>query len=88
MGHFVSSLREQEKRYRRDSRGDKRGRGGGGGGGERERGTGMKGKVQKKYKHSPLPLPASGTTGLAQCKPISVGRPSDATYKTPSPHPL
>ena len=40
MGHFVLSLREREKRDRRDSRGDERDR--------EERGIGMTVKKQKK----------------------------------------
>ena len=40
-GHFVSSPREREKRYRRDSRRDERE-------GQEERGTGVKVKKQKK----------------------------------------
>ena len=51
-----------------------------------ERGTGMKVKKQKNKKTFPLypyvlPLPATRLAGLANCKPISVGRPSEVTSR-------
>ena len=81
MGHFVSSPREREKRDRRDSRGD-----------ERE-GQGRKRKMNEseeteEIKTSPLCLYLlQGHQALSNCKPISVGRPGNASYTTPLPHP-
>ena len=54
--HFVSSPREREKRYRRDSRRDERE-------GQEETGTGVK---VKKENIPPLPLPATRIAGLVQ----------------------
>ena len=54
MGHSVSSLREREKRDRRDSRGD-------------ERGTGKKEENEWKWRNKnipPLPVPATRIAGL------------------------
>ena len=51
VGHFVSSPREREKRYRRDSRGD-----------ERE----GQGSFKEMKKNPPLPLPATRIAGLSQ----------------------
>ena len=70
MVHFVSSLREREKRARRDSRGD-----------ERE-GQGRKRKIigseeTEEIKTFPIyPYLLQGKQALPNCKPISVGCPS------------
>ena len=58
LGHFVSSPRENEKRDRRDGRGDERE----GKGKKEERETGIKVKKQKKIKT----FPATRIAGLAQ----------------------
>ena len=79
-GHFVSSPREKEKRDRRESRGDEReGQG-------KKRNRNESEEAEKIKTFPPLPLPATRIAGLAQLKPISVGRPGDARYLTPSPH--
>ena len=82
VGHFVSSPREREKRDRRDSRGDKR------------EGQGRKGNrnesevTEEILKTSSLyPYLFPGKQALPNCKPISVGLPSEVSYTTPSPHP-
>ena len=79
VGHFVSAPREREKRDRRDSRGD-----------ERE-GQGRNRKESEEtevIEISPLyPYLLQEQQALPNCKPISVGRPIDVRYTTPSPHP-
>ena len=68
MGHFVSSLREREKK---DSRGDER------------QGQGRKREMKESegtdgIPSFPLyPYLLQGQHGLANCKPISVGRPGE-----------
>ena len=60
MGHFVSSLREREKRYRRDSRGEEReGQG-------RKRIRNESEETEEIKNIPPLPLPATNIAGLAQ----------------------
>ena len=60
MGHFVSSPREREKRYRRDSRGDEReGQG-------RKRNWNESEETEEIKTFPPLPLPAKRIAGLAQ----------------------
>ena len=56
VGHFVSSPREREERYRRDSRRDERE-------GQGRKRTRMK---RKKEEITPLPLPATRIAGLEQ----------------------
>ena len=81
VGHFVSSPREREKRDKRDSKGV-----------ERE-GQGRKRKMNeseetKEIKTFPLyPYLLQGQQALPNCKQIADGRPSDARYTTPLPHP-
>ena len=81
VGHFVSPPREREMRGKRDSRGD-----------ERE-GQGRKRKMNeseetKEIKTFPLyPYLLQGQQALPNCKQIADGRPSDARYTTPLPHP-
>ena len=80
VGHFVLSPREREKRDRRDSRGDKReGQG-------RKRNLNESDETEE-IKTSPSTLTCYKDYALPNCKPKSVGRPSDVKYKTPSPHP-
>ena len=81
VGHSLSSPREREKRDRRDSGGD-----------ERE-GQGRKRKMNEieeteEIKTFPLyPYLLQRQQAMTNCKPILVGRPSDARYMTPLPHP-
>ena len=76
----MSSPREGEKRDRRDSRGD-------------ERGIGKKEEMKEsdgteEITTFPLhPYLLQGQQALLNCKPISVGRPGDKSYRTPLPHP-
>ena len=80
-GHFVSSPREREKRDRRESRGDERE----GQGRKRNR---NESEETEEIKTFPLyPYPLQGLQALPNCKPISVGRPSDVRYTAPSHHP-
>ena len=78
VGHFVLSLREREKR---DSRGD-----------ERE-GQVRKRKMNESEEKEEIKMfllysyLLQGQQVLPNCKPISVGCPSDVRYTTPSPHP-
>ena len=80
VGHFVSSSREREKIDRRDSRED-----------ERE-GYGRKREMKEsegteEITTFPLyPYLLQGQQALPSCKPISVGRPGDKSYRTPSHH--
>ena len=75
---FMSSPREREKRDRRDSCGDEReGQG-------RKRNMNVSEETEE-IKTSPL-YPYL-LQGLPKCKPISVGRPGDVRYTTPSRHP-
>ena len=78
VGHFVLSPKEREKRDRRDSSGDERE----GQGRKRIRNESEETRIKKKtYPLYPCP-------GLAQLyKPISVGRPGEIRYTTPSQHP-
>ena len=81
VGHFVSSPREKEKRDRRDSRGDERERQGRKG--EMKEGEGTEGIAS-----FPLyPYLLQGQQALPNCKPISIRRPGDKSYRTPSPYP-
>ena len=81
VGHFASSPREREKRDRRNSRGD-----------ERE-GQGRKREMKESEGTEEIttfpiyPFLLQGQRALLNCKPISVGRPGDKSYRTPSPHP-
>ena len=60
VGHFVSSPREREKRYRIDSRGDEReGQG-------RKRNRNESEETEEIKTSPPLPLPAKRIAGLAQ----------------------
>ena len=78
VGQFVSSLREKEKRDRRSSRRDER-----------------KGQIRKRKRNESeeteeiktFPL-LRGKQALPNCQPISVGRPGDVRYSTPSHHPI
>ena len=80
-GHFVSSPREREKRDKRESRGDERE----GQGRKRNR---NESEETEEIKTFPLyPYPLQGYQALPNCKPISVGRPSDVRYTAPSHHP-
>ena len=81
VGHFVSSPKEREKRDRRDSSGAEReGRG-------RKRNRNESEETEE-IKTFPLyPYLLQGQQALPNCKPISVGHPSDVRYTTPSPHP-
>ena len=80
-GHFVSSPREREKRDRRESRGDERE----GQGRKRNR---NESEETEEIKTFPLyPYPLQGQQALPNCKPISVGHPSDVRYTAPSHHP-
>ena len=77
----MSSPREREKRDRRESRGDERE----GQGRKRNR---NESEETEEIKISPLyPYPLQGYQALPNCKPISVGRPSDVRYTAPSHHP-
>ena len=77
VGHFVLSPKEREKRDRKDSRGDEsKGQG-------RKRNRNESGEI----KTFPLYPYLQGQQALPNCKPISVGGPSDVRYTTPSPHP-
>ena len=75
VGHFVSSHREREKR---DSKGDD-----------------WEGQGERKMNKSegtedippPYPYLLQGQQALPNCKPISVGRPTDVRYTPPSHHP-
>ena len=78
MGRFVLSSREREKREEIVVEIKERDR--------VERGTGMKVKKQKKFKHPLYPYQLQGQKALPNCKPISVGCPSDLRYTTPSPN--
>ena len=81
VGHFVSSPREREKRDRRDSRGDVREK-------QRRERSGNESEETEETKTSPLyPYLLQGLQALPSCKPISVGRPGDVRYTTPSHHP-
>ena len=82
VGHFVSSPRVREKRDRRDSRKDERE-----GQGRKRKRNESEETEEIKTSPRPLSLPATRIAGLAQLKPISVGRPSDIRYTTPSRHP-
>ena len=76
VGHFVSSPREREKRYRRDSSGD-----------EKE-GQGRKRKMNESEENRRNKnIPLYPYQALPNCKPISVQRPGDARYTTPLPYP-
>ena len=81
MGHFVSSPRKREKRDRRDSRGDERE----GQGRKRNR---NESKETEEIETFPLyPYLLQGQQAFHNCKQISVGRPSEVRYTTPSPNP-
>ena len=77
VGHFVSSPREREKSGRRDSRRDERE----GQGRKRNRNESEETEEIKTFPIYPYLL-----QGLPNCKPISVGRPGDIRYTTPSHH--
>ena len=68
---------EREKRDRRDSRGDERE----GQGRKRDRNEIKETDEIKTFLLYPYPL--QGLQALPNCKPISVGRPSDVRYTTP-----
>ena len=81
VGHFVSSPREREKSDRRDSRRDEREEQG------RKRNRNESEETEE-IKTFPLyPYLLQGQQALPNCKPISVGRPGDIRYTTPSHHP-
>ena len=81
VGHFVSSPRERETRDRRDSRRDERQEQG------RKRNSNESEKTEG-IKTFPLyPYLLQGWQALPNCEPISVGRPGDVRYTTPSHHP-
>ena len=81
VGHFVSSPREREKRDRRDSRRDERDELG------RKRNRNESEETEE-IKIFPLyPYLLQGQQALPNFKPISVGRPGDIRYTTPSHHP-
>ena len=81
VGHFVPFPREREKRDRRDRRRDKRE----GQGRTRKR---NESEETGEIKTSPLyPYLLQVYQALPKRKPISVGRPGDVRYTTPSPHP-
>ena len=81
VGHFVSSPREREKRDWGDSRRDERE------GQERQRNRNEIEETEE-IKTSPVyPYLLQGYQVLSNCKPISVGRPGDVSYTTPSHHP-
>ena len=74
MGHFVSSPGEREKRDRRDSRRDEseeQGR-------KRNRNESEQTEEIKTFPLYPYLLQVQ--QALPKCRPISVGRPSDARY--------
>ena len=79
MGHFELSPREREKSDRIDSRGDERE----GQGRKRNR---NESEETEEIKIFPIYL-LQGLQALPNCKPITVGRPGDVRYKTPSHHP-
>ena len=77
VGHFMSSLRERD---RRDTRRDER----------EEQGRKRKKNKSKKTEDInifPLHLPATRKQALPNCEPISVGRPDDVRYTTSLHHP-
>ena len=77
VGHFMFSLREREKRDRRDIRED-----------ERE-GQARKTKMNESEETEVIktfPILTS-LQALSNCKPISVGCPSNIRYTTRLPHP-
>ena len=77
----MSSPREREKRDRRENRGDERE----GQGRKRNR---NESEETEEIKTFPLyHYPLQGEQALPNCKPISVGRPSDVRYTAPSHHP-
>ena len=76
MGHFVSSPREREKRDRRDET-ERQGR-------KRIMNESEETEEIKTFPLSPYQL--QGQQALPNCKPISVGRPGNVRYMTPSPH--
>ena len=88
-GHFVSSPRERKKRDRRDSRRDERERQGRKRNrNEREETEEIKSEETEEIKTFPLyTYLLQGQQTLPNCKPISVGHPSDARCMTPLPHP-
>ena len=72
MGHFLSSLREREKRDRNDTRGDER----------KEQG----GKRKKNESEETEEIKTFPSTLTCYKDPVSVGHPSDVRYTTSSPH--
>ena len=76
VGHFVLSPRERRKDIEEIIEEMK----------ERDREEESKGTEE--IKAFPLyPYLLQGQQALPNCKPISVGRPGDKSYRTPSPHP-
>ena len=81
VGHSVSSPRERQKRDRRDSRRDER---------EEQGRKRNRNEIEetKEKKHSPSTFTCyKDSRSCPTLKPISVGRPGDVRYTTPSHHP-
>ena len=76
-GHFVSPLREREKRDRRDSRGDERE------GQDRKRSRNESEETEETKTVPLYPYLLQGQQAFPKCKPIS----GDVRYTTTSPHP-
>ena len=81
VGHFMSSPREREKRDRRDSRADERE------GQQRKRKMNESEETEEIITSSHYPYLLQAQQGLPNCKPISVGRPSDVRHSIPLLHP-
>ena len=81
VGHFVLSPRKREKRDRRDSRVDERE----GQGRKRNRNESEENEEIKTLTLYPYLL--QGQQALPNCKLLSVARPGDIRYMTPSHHP-
>ena len=77
VGHFLSSPREREKR---DSRRDERD-------GQARKRNRNESEETEEMKTFPLYPNLLQGQALPNCKPISVGNPSDIRYMTPLPHP-
>ena len=78
VGHFVSSSREREKRDIRDSRRDEREKQG------RKRKRNESEETEEIITFPLYPYLLQEKQALPYCKPISVGRPGDVRYTTPS----
>ena len=80
VGHFVSSPREREKSERKIVEEIKER--------DREERNRNESEETEKIKIFPIyPYLLQGQQALPNCKPISVGRPGDVRYTTPSHHP-